>query len=45
MRLTPQQQNILDGGEGAVKAKVMKTLIQYGELTGYVNAHFIKPVY
>ena len=20
-------------------------LIQYGEVTGYVNAHFIKPVY
>nr|MCR4805596.1 aconitase X catalytic domain-containing protein [Clostridia bacterium] len=34
MRLTPDQQNILDGGEGAVKAKVMKTLIQYGELFG-----------
>ena len=34
MRLTPEQQRILDGGEGEVKAKVMKTLIQYGELFG-----------
>ena len=34
MELTRRQQDILDGKEGAVKAKVMKTLIMYGETFG-----------
>ena len=31
MKLTAEQQNILDGGQGDVHAKVMKTLVMYGE--------------
>ncbi len=34
MRLTERQQGILDGKEGEVKAKVMKTLVMYGETFG-----------
>lgn len=34
MELTKRQQDILDGKEGEVKAKVMKTLIMYGETFG-----------
>ena len=34
MELTKRQQDILDGKEGDVKAKVMKTLIMYGETFG-----------
>ena len=34
MILTERQQGILDGKEGEVKAKVMKTLIMYGETFG-----------
>ena len=34
MKLTQEQQAILDGKQGAVLAKVMKTLVQYGELFG-----------
>lgn len=34
MRLTSEQQSILDGGEGEVKAKIMKTLVMYGETFG-----------
>lgn len=31
MQLTARQQNILDGGQGDVPAKIMKTLVMYGE--------------
>ena len=34
MVLTERQQGILDGSEGDVKAKVMKTLVMYGETFG-----------
>ena len=34
MILTPEQQLILDGGKGEVLAKVMKTLVRYGEIFG-----------
>lgn len=34
MNLTPQQQAILNGSEGEVKAKIMKTLVMYGEVFG-----------
>ena len=34
MKLTPQQQEILNGSRGETMAKVMKTLIRYGELFG-----------
>lgn len=34
MALTPEQQAILDGSLGEVKAKVMKTLVLYGETFG-----------
>jgi len=34
VRLTEAQQKILDGGEGEVMAKVMKTLVRYGEIFG-----------
>ena len=34
MELTKRQQDILDGKEGDVKAKVMKTLVMYGETFG-----------
>ncbi len=34
MELTERQQGILDGKEGEVKAKIMKTLIMYGETFG-----------
>ena len=34
MELTKRQQDILDGKEGDVKAKIMKTLIMYGETFG-----------
>lgn len=34
MKLTPEQQDILDGKAGEAKAKVMETMIRYGELFG-----------
>ena len=34
MELTPQQQAILDGEKGEVLAKVMKTMVRYGEVFG-----------
>ncbi len=34
MFLTPEQQAILDGSKGEVLAKVMKTLVKYGEVFG-----------
>ena len=34
MYLTPEQQEILNGGKGEVMAKVMKTLVMYGEAFG-----------
>ena len=34
MYLTPEQQAILDGAKGEVQAKVMKTLVMYGEAFG-----------
>jgi len=34
MQLTPSQQSLLDGDRGEVMAKVMKTLIMYGETFG-----------
>ena len=34
MNLTKEQQAILDGEKGEVLAKVMKTLVRYGELFG-----------
>ena len=34
MQLTPEQQGILDGAQGDTLAKVMKTLVRYGEVFG-----------
>ena len=34
MYLTPEQQAILDGSKGEVMAKVMKTLVMYGDTFG-----------
>ena len=34
MELTPQQQQILDGSQGPIMAKVMKTLVMYGQTFG-----------
>ena len=34
MKLTPQQREILDGARGETMAKVMQTLVRYGELFG-----------
>ena len=34
MQLTARQQAIYDGREGEVKAKIMKTLVMYGETFG-----------
>ncbi len=34
MQLTPQQQAILDGSQGEAMAKVMKTLVMYGDVFG-----------
>ena len=34
MNLTPEQQAILDGAKGETMAKVMKTLVMYGETFG-----------
>ncbi len=34
MQLTPEQQEILDGKQGDVLAKVMKTMVRYGEVFG-----------
>ena len=34
MYLTPEQQAILDGAQGEVMAKVMKTIVKYGEVFG-----------
>ena len=34
MQLTPEQQEIIDGKQGEVLAKVMKTMVRYGEVFG-----------
>ena len=34
MYLTPEQQGILDGSKGETMAKVMKTLVMYGDAFG-----------
>ncbi|MBR5127990.1 MAG: DUF521 domain-containing protein, partial [Roseburia sp.] len=34
MKLTPEQQAILDGAQGETMAKVMKTQVMYGEAFG-----------
>ena len=34
MELTREQQAILDGSQGEVYAKIMKTLVMYGETFG-----------
>ena len=34
MKLTPEQQAVLDGSKGTVMAKVMKTLVMYGDAFG-----------
>lgn len=34
MKLTPEQQEILNGAHGETMAKVMQTLVRYGELFG-----------
>ena len=34
MKLTPEQQAVLDGSKGEVIAKVMKTLVMYGDAFG-----------
>ena len=50
MILTPEQQAILDGARGEVLAKVMKTLVMYGQtfgadrmvpVTSEYNHHFL----
>lgn len=41
MKLTTEQQAILDGEQGPVKAKVMETMVRYGEL---FNAEAMVPV-
>ena len=32
MKLTPEQIDILEGKQGAVKAKVMETIVRYGDM-------------
>ncbi|MEG2082980.1 MAG: aconitase X, partial [Oscillospiraceae bacterium] len=34
IKLTAAQQAVLDGGSGEVKAKIMRTLMMYGEAFG-----------
>jgi cis-L-3-hydroxyproline dehydratase len=34
MKLTPEQQAVLDGAEGAALAKCMRTLVRYGDAFG-----------
>lgn len=34
MQLTPEQQDILNGGQGETKAKVMETLVMFGDIFG-----------
>lgn len=34
MNLTKEQQEILDGKQGDILARIMKTLVRYGELFG-----------
>ena len=34
MKLTPEEQNILNGGEGETKAKIMRTLVEFGDVFG-----------
>ena len=41
MKLTPEQQAVLDGEQGEVMAKIMKTLVMYGET---FNAEKMVPV-
>jgi len=41
MQLTVEQQSILDGAQGEIHAKIMKTLVMYGET---FNATKMKPV-
>ena len=37
MNLTKEQQEILDGKQGDILARIMKTLVRYGELFGTGN--------
>ena len=39
MKLTPEQQAVLDGSKGEVMAKVMKTLVMYGDAFGHQLRH------
>ena len=39
MYLTPEQQEILSGSKGETMAKVMKTLVMYGETFGADKHH------
>ena len=34
MQLTPEQQAVLDGQKGETLAKVMKTIVMYGDIFG-----------
>ena len=34
MKLTAEEKAILDGKEGETKAKIMKTLVEFGDLFG-----------
>ena len=34
MHLTPEEEEILNGGKGETMAKVMKTLVMYGDAFG-----------
>ena len=34
MHLTPEEEDILNGGKGETMAKVMKTLVMYGDAFG-----------
>ena len=38
MKLTDAQRAVLDGAEGEVKAKVMLTLVKFGEIFGAEKA-------
>ena len=45
MQLDKRQQAILDGKEGEIKAKVMKTLVMYGETFGAEKAGYLYSQY
>ena len=34
MKLTEEQQSILNGSEGETKAKIMRTLVEFGDIFG-----------